>query len=661
MSRTYARFAATPIGPNLAARDGGLTLTTTVASSSMQSARTDVAMDSGTHGFECVFWGDNALTAGMGFCLEGHSMSVHPGGDNTSVGWVFTGSLNEIRINGTAVDGGEDMPAPVKGDILGVRLTIGAPNVFEAYLNGNLVRSVEFTKAGPFYGCAGLRSTDVGMLVCALNAGQWGFRSPAAQSGWYSDDVIPGSARLSDEDFISGTGDSTPNAQYLGIIQDGLTLTTAIDFWAWDGSQQQAAAATLRVSDADGALDALALADVRGVPVAIRQGAQGGSLDAAAPIARFVVSGLVIEDDGNKTLTLADAHSDLDTQLARQVFLPNIPALAWKPQPVVIGAVCGIPAQVVNSDGTALWLCDAPLAALGDVMDRGDIMEAGTYALAPNNQQLNMQSPPVGPVVVDGSSIGSDANGLMPATLQQALMAIFARIDKTAWSAVDAAAIDAATGYAGIGYFANDTTTVRSGLQAILPSYGAWYWQDETGVLRFSRVITPESYVGDLAFDLGDALLADDVVATPDRAPNLSRRMAFQPNAQVLGASDLVTDIVDVPQARRDALTAAWRGQVYSAAKLAPRYNFADFAAPMVSCFYRQVDAQAELDRVLAMYAQPRMFYQLAWRSDDAPPAPGSVGRLTYPRYALDAGKQLLVRRVDRQPSTGDITLYLWG
>lgn len=655
MPKTYARFAAVPIGAGLAARDSGLTLVATDVSSYSRLGRSDISFAAGTHGAEFVFWGDDITYASIGVLNAAHGVQSYMGGGVNAIGWRL--SNRTVHFNGAVINNA--MPAVGRGDIVGVRVAIGTPNTVKFYLNGNEVWSGEVAIAGPLYFGAGLGTLAAGTTFAAVNAGQWGFRSAAAQAGWYLDGGVA-SARLSDEEFTNAAGDAVPHAQWLGKIADeSLQLLAGIDFWAWDGDPTQSAVAQLRIQDADGALDALAMSDVRGVPVAIRQVDQGAAYSTSVAVARFVLDRIVVESDVAKVITLTDAHSDLDEPLARKPFLPNIPTLAWQPQPVVIGAVASVPALPCNSDGTALWLSDAPLAEVSVVMDRGDDMAPADYTVTPDAQQLTMSSPPVGPVVCDVSSIGA---AMAPATLQQALAAIFQRIGKSAWSSTDAAAIDAATGYAGIGYYTRDAnTTIRQALAAILPSYSAGWWQDADGVIRFTRITAPEAFAGALAFDMSDGLLAGDVVAVPDPAPNLSRRMAYRPNAQRLAASDLVTDMVDVPQSKRDQLTASSRGLVAGNGPLAERYRHADAAIPMMSCLFREQDAQAEIDYDIALYPIPRFFYSVAWRSDDPPPTPGSIGKLTYPRYDLAAGKKLLVKRVIRQPSTGDAQLILWG
>jgi hypothetical protein len=286
-------------------------------------------------------------------------------------------------------------------------------------------------------------------------------------------------------------------------------------------------------------------------------------------------------------------------------------------------------------------------------------MEPDTFTASPDGQQLIMKSPPVMPVVADLSSIGV---AMAPASLAAAVADVMGRLGSGAWSLSDCQAVDTATSYAGIGYYAGAAVTGRDALNAMLPSFGTGCYQDATGVLRFVRVVAPETYAGQMAFDLSEDDMSSDLVGVADDAPNLTRRMAYRPNAQALGASDLVTDVVDVPQARRDELTALYRGQVYAAGPLDAHYRRADAADPVISLFWNAADAQTEIDRVVAIYRQQRFFYQVTVRGDQQlAPLPGQVGRLTYGRYGLADGKPVLVRRVERNPATGDVVLTVWG
>lgn len=655
MAETFGRFAAAPIGPLLAARDGGLTLATTAAADLNRMARSDIAQAEGSVGVEFAVWGDNEMAAVVGIVTGSARLDAYPGATAGGLGWNLADG--RLIINGSVVAVG--LPFVGRGDTAGLLVEIGSPNRLKLYCNGELVHQRDFVMAGPFYFAAALATTEAGGLNMAVNAGQWGARSPAAAAGWRMTPPAVEIVRISDVDWLTAPGDTPSNARFEGVLAEGISLVSEINFWPWGGEPvSQTSAAECTVLDAEGRLDELAQRGVAGLPVQIRMGSEAGMLNDTVPVFRLSVDRVEINDDGSKTLHFKDAHDDLDGTINRGVFLPNIAGLAWKPQPVVIGAVASVPAMGANSDATAMFVADGPVFA-DVVMDRGDTMEPGTYSVSPDGQQLIMKSPPVTPVVADLSSVGPSQQ---PATLQQAMADIMGRLEKSAWVATDCAAIDAATGYAGIGYYAGNAITGRDAMNAILPSYSAACYQDPNGALRFTRVLAPESYAGAPAFDLGEADLAEDLLCVPDDAPNLTRRMAYRPNAQALAASDLVTDVVDVPQWRRDELAGLFRAQVYGAGALHPHYRRADAADPVIALFWRAADAQAEIDRVVAIYREQRFFYRVSVRGDqELAPQPGQIGRITYRRYGLGAGKQVLVRRVERNPATGDVVLTVWG
>lgn len=645
MARTFARFAATPIGPLLLASDGGLTLTTAADGVNLQRAAVGtVAHAAGTHGAEFTLWGDADLEAAIGVLQDGGSLSAMVGGNAAGIGWRL--DTGQVFAGGSAVASG--LPAVAKGDTVGVRVLLDAGQV-EFYKGGTLVHVRALPSGHAWRFAASLAAPEAATLWAAVNAGQWQAAGPAAADGWRPAAPVVPTVRISDIDHLDDD-----HQRWEGVVDaSGISTVAALGFWPWGGGDpMQGAAAQLTLQDG-GQFDALAQQDLSGVPVAVRL----FDGDEAADLARFAVDRLETMDDGRKVLHLRGAHDYLDDPANPGQFLPSIPALAWRTQPMVIGAVASVPYLGANSDGSVGWLADAPLAHVGEVLDRGDPMEPGTWSLAGDGQQILLEQPPVGPVVADVSSIGP---GMQPASLQEFLHELFSRARAGSWSSDDAAAIDAATGYAGVGFYAGDQVSFREALAAVLPSYGAWWWEDATGVLRFARVVDPATLAP--AFAIDGSELASDLVLVPDAAPNLSRRMAYRPNARMLSAGELVTDLVDVPVWRRNELTAAWRGQVYSAQPLASRYAHADTAPPLVSVFWHAQDAQSEIDRVCGLYAQPRAFYQVELAGDrDLDPRPGQACRLTYDRYGLESGRLVLVRAVERNPVTGQVALTLWG
>ncbi|MEQ1512983.1 MAG: hypothetical protein ABL934_09915 [Lysobacteraceae bacterium] len=657
MPREFDRFDATTIGSGLVATDGGLLLTTNAAALSVsRAARGTIFKSSGSQGVEFTFYGDASLIASIGLMQSTVSLAAAVGTTADSVGWQL--DTGEIRLGGTVVASG--LAAVTKGQIVGVVFYDGPGFTYFAdfYLANAIVATVNLPAGASWTFAVSLASTVAGDLTAALNAGQWPVRSTAAYLGWRPDAAGSTTVRICDTHWLSANSDDQPNTRYEGRIADtGIEMLQSVGFWPWqDAVSPRGGSAQLNVYDPDGLLDPLSIdGEVR---VRIRQADDDGTLATATDVGRFILDGIEVASDDWKRLRLRDAHDDLDDPLNTGVFLPNITQLAWQPQPVVIGAVCSVPLLAANSDGSVGFLADSPLADVSAVLDRGDALEAGTWSIAPGAQQLLLESPPLGPVVADVSSIAAT---MTPATLQQALHQVFSRVRKSSWSSTDAAAIDSATGYSGIGYYVGGTVlSARQARDTMLASYCGACWQDSSGVLRFTRLIDPDTASVDI--ELPQAVMSEDLTWVHDNAPNLTRRMGYRPNAAPMSASDFVADLVDVPMSRRVELMQPYRGTVYSAVPLHSRYSAADRRPVFPSLHYDRANAQAEIDRVCGLYSVERRFYSVRIVGDSSTaPRPGQIALVTYDRYGLSAGRKMLIVSVQRNPCTGRLSLRLWG
>ena len=167
MADTFGRFAAQPIGPLLAARDGGLTLATTAAADLSRMALSDFALSTGTAGVEFAVWGDDVLAAMVGVVSPAAPLEAHPGASAAGIGWeLATGRV--LQGNGAIASG---LPLAKHGDMVGLRLTFGSPTVLQLYLNGTQVHQREINLAGPLHFAGTLSATKAGGLCMAVNAG----------------------------------------------------------------------------------------------------------------------------------------------------------------------------------------------------------------------------------------------------------------------------------------------------------------------------------------------------------------------------------------------------------------------------------------------------------------------------------------------------------
>lgn len=148
-----------------------------------------------------------------------------------------------------------------------------------------------------------------------------------------------------------------------------------------------------------------------------------------------------------------------------------------------------------------------------------------------------------------------DANDADDETLEPALLEVALRelletkggLLPSDWNSAEAAAIDAASGYAGIGYYSpsNATPKIEEALQEILDSYSASYWVDENGVLRFVRLVDPANEIATIVIT-EDMLLSDPIVSL-DTAPGLTTQLQGRKNWAPLAPSEMVSDDLGLP------------------------------------------------------------------------------------------------------------------
>lgn len=144
-----------------------------------------------------------------------------------------------------------------------------------------------------------------------------------------------------------------------------------------------------------------------------------------------------------------------------------------------------------------------------------------------------------------------DDESLVPATFAQACSEIFRRAGWTAaqWSMTDALAIDAATGYAGVGIVSTTEAplTVEAGLRLLCDSYCVDWYIDETGMLRFVRLIDPATVAPTATITARD--MREPPRVSIDLAPELTTQLGGRKNWMPLAASEMVSDDVGLPLA----------------------------------------------------------------------------------------------------------------
>jgi len=260
-----------------------------------------------------------------------------------------------------------------------------------------------------------------------------------------------------------------------------------------------------------------------------------------------------------------------------------------------------------------------------------------------------------------------DDEALVPIKLEPFLRLVFERAGwpEETWSAADAAAIDAETGYAGINFYTRDAISCEAALPKVLDAYCASLWRDRDGVVRIARLrapdlVDPEKYAGTIT----RKHMRGELRVRPDLAPGLSTQARGRENFSPLTDSDFVSDIEaegGVPLTQRELLKASHRITCSYDGPLAGSYAFARYAPPVDFALDKRPDVQAGIDHAGGLYAnQKRRFFEipLPLNTDFRP---DQVRVLIYDNYGLDKGLPVYIYDVDEDPLSRTATAHAWG
>lgn len=247
------------------------------------------------------------------------------------------------------------------------------------------------------------------------------------------------------------------------------------------------------------------------------------------------------------------------------------------------------------------------------------------------------------------------------------VQAVVDRCRDTVVAAVaDCDAIDTATGYPIGAYLGPESRSIIDAISLPLDAFTAGAFCDENGSLRFVRLVAPED-AG--ASDVIAAIERDQILAPPrieyDRAPGLTTAFGLRRNWRQFSATDFVTDydpVTGVDAATRTAFQRPTQRVVQSGQSLAQAYRHAERAPALVTAHEAVEAAQAEVDRVCAMYGQLRRFATLTAAWDDEVPLihPGDIITVDWPRYGLDGGRQVFVVSIRPRHWARQATLTVW-
>lgn len=320
--------------------------------------------------------------------------------------------------------------------------------------------------------------------------------------------------------------------------------------------------------------------------------------------------------------------------------------------------------------GIAVYDGGLGLDLAGDYASLVDLLAAtvapGRYATALALGLIRLGGTPASTLTADVVSAGpQDAAGIARQMLTDFGLPADA-IDGATFTALSA------KNPAPCGYAVADDQTVLAAVSAVLRSIGGWIVPDGQGVFSTGRLEVPQ---GEPVAIFQQWQVLDNLQRV---APGDSNRgvpayrvvVRYGRLWRTQGESELVGA---VEPARRAALALQWREAVAEDASVKDRHLLAQEMA-FETCLLSQADAQAEADRLLAIYAVQRAIWQvrmsmtgLDYRADrdagDAQAMPidlGAVVSLEAERFLRPARRFVVIGRVE-DCANNRIQFDLWG
>ncbi len=435
-------------------------------------------------------------------------------------------------------------------------------------------------------------------------------------------------------------------------------------------------AGEFRLANPDGALDSLLTGyAINGRAVRVYVGLETRPYPANWTLAMTGRAELARANGNEVVISLKDALAALDKPLLPGKYLGTnaLPDgfegvehdLKDRRKPRVYGVVLNASPLLVNTSRLIYQISDRP-ASVSAVYDRGVALTAGAaYATlsevqsaAPAAGHFRVYAGAEGTYVRLGSSPAGTVtcDAATSETKAASLAALVASDMGMTMSASDVSALNAANA-APVGVWATDDTTAADVITQLLGSVGAWWGTDRFGALRCARLTTPAVTGTDIE---PAAIMSLSLLSTADAdngVPAKAVKLGWGRNCTV--QDDLAGSVPADRKAWLADETRTARGE-NSNADIWPDAPEIEIDTVLLD----QSAAAAEAARLLTLYGQPRQLFEVRIRAASVTAAAYDLGAtvtLTWPRFGLDAGKNLVVIGWQADFGLKEITLRLWG
>lgn len=473
------------------------------------------------------------------------------------------------------------------------------------------------------------------------------------------------SLHFSDHGFVSAPGDDPPDAWFAPRLVTALNFERQLFADGRLGGRSVPGFGVLSLNNADGGLDHLAGYAWDGRRVRVWLGGGGFALAEFGLIFDGTAEQLTF-DDLRIALRLRDLQSRFEVDVARADYggtggSDGRIGLKGRPKPLAFGRVFRVPPVLVDPALLLYQVHDGPIADVDAVYDRGVPLtrvagapDAGQFAVDAASGTFTLGASPAGSVTADvrGDASGGQFVETVPALLRRIATSRAGFVDP---DDLDTAAFAAAGGQmpASVGLFVEGPALLADLLDALVDSVGGHYGFDRSGRLTVGRVDPPN---GDAVAEFTAREILE-VGRVPVARPVWRHRIGYRRYWRLLDA-DAVAGAVD-DEARAD-LGERFRFETAESPAIRTRHLLAEEAV-RETALADVAGAAAEAARRLAMFGGDRDGFRVRLKTQPFVLDLGQVVRITYPRYGLSEGRDVVVVGMVEDSAVNEVTLDLWG
>ncbi|NQW12220.1 MAG: hypothetical protein HQ481_20330 [Alphaproteobacteria bacterium] len=470
---------------------------------------------------------------------------------------------------------------------------------------------------------------------------------------------------FSDHGFVTEPTDTPPNTYFEP------RLTTALNFERHLFADQRLSGRSvpgfgvLSITNVDGNFDGMVDYAYDGRRVRVLLGGEDFAYDEFGLIFDGTVEQLEFTEE-TLSLRLRDLQTRFEGNIARTDYggtggADGRVGLKGQRKPVVFGRAFRVPAVLVDPSQLLYQVHDGAIEAVDAVYDKGVVLTfvasapaAGQYSVDVAAGTISLGASPAGTVTADvrgdktggvyAETVGSVVKRLATTRLTNGTPLT---VDDTAFQAFETLHPQP------IGLFLDNDARMIDVLDDLVESVGAHYGFDRPGTLTIGRIEAP-STTAVAAFDERQILKIERVAVSH---PIWRQRIAYRRYWRTLDESGVAGSVSDEDRAD---LGEQHRYEVAEDTTVSDTHPLAE-ESDRETLLALSVDAAAEAARQLALFGADRDAFQVRLKTQPFAIDLGNTITLTYPRYGLEAGRNLVVIGMVEDAAVNEVTLDLWG